>query len=171
MSQSEPVRPTQSNRMWVPKVKVPAKLHTTCDLELQGCFYTDTSGPGGTPGRVLDRLNDAAEKFVPLALETHHVLVRKSALVTVELDRGRSHVEVPEHWNRALQVVLRIDGGLEVVGTARVHLPAEHARVLDFLNRAAGFVSVLRRDAVVIVNVDHVTSATEVLNEPEVIDG
>ena len=64
---------------------------------VEGGLYVPAIGPDGQPGRLLDRLNDEAEQFLPLA-GRHETLLNKSAIVSVQLASGH---ERPEEIGRA----------------------------------------------------------------------
>ena len=53
--------------LWVPRRRVPVQVQMADRTLLSGELYADVKSLDGTPGRVLDRLNDSAETFLPLA--------------------------------------------------------------------------------------------------------
>ena len=148
--------------MVVPRRRVRARVRLA-DSVYEGALYAPVEEPGGGPGRLSDRLNESQEKYIPLALENRHVLLRKASIVVVEL--GEEEREIEQQVTRAareLHLRFRLSDGTTLRGRTHAEMPPESARVLDFMNeRAPRFITLLRDGQVLILNERHVTAVSE----------
>lgn len=125
--------------------------------ELQGRLYVPVSGPDGRPARVLDRLNDDGERFIPLAVDAGRgLLVHKRWIRTVRLSEAEE--AAPDDGEDGLEVTVRVtlNGGQLLRGTFRYTMPPDHSRLMDFLNDAPRFLPLLLPGEVVLINRDYI---------------
>ena len=128
---------------------------------VEGGLYVPAIGPDGQPGRLLDRLNDATERFLPLA-GRHETLLNKSAIVSVQLASGHERAEGIEHEvAREQQVRMALRQGEVVDGWIRYLMPEEKARLLDYLNAAPAFIPVIGERRVTLVQRRFILSIQE----------
>jgi hypothetical protein len=141
----------------VPKREVPVRIVMDDGRRLDGRFWVPEVGPDGDQGRVRDRLNDDEEGFVPLACGEDRLLLNKSGIVTVELDRQLEHLAGGDDAvAREVAVRITLVGGNSLVGRLRLRMPPERARVLDYLNAAPRFVPLLGEDKITLVHRSYV---------------
>lgn len=147
----------------VPRRKVPARVRLADSTALEGSLYAPVAGSLGRPGRMVDRLNDAAERYLPLALHDRHVLVHKSRIVAVELSESDGGIgQSSSAYARELRLRVALLDGSTVQGRTYAEMPPSRARVLDFLNATVPrFIPLLRDDGVVIVNGDYIVAVSE----------
>ncbi len=132
----------------IPRRTVLVRLLLDDGRSLEGGLYA-AAGGGDDYERVLARLNDPEEDFVPLAVGDDRFLLQKAGIVTAELldpPDPRDPVGV-----RVVAARLSLMGGTAVLGRLRVEMPPERARVLDYLNAAPRFVPVWNERGVVLV--------------------
>ena len=77
-----------------PQRMVPVRVLLEDGQKLEGGFYVPATGPDGNPGRLLDRLNDASEEFLPLA-GRYETLLNKACIVTVEPQPPKKLASIP----------------------------------------------------------------------------
>lgn len=130
--------PTQEARktMWVPKRRVQARVQLADRSTLEGGLYADAHPLDRTPARVLDRLADPTEAYIPLASGDRHILLRKAGIVSVQLDQQDMGIPVAP-GSRRIQVRIALRSGTVIESYLRALLPT-HARALDYLNRIGG---------------------------------
>lgn len=136
----------------VPTREVAAFLMLDDGRSLEGKLFLHEQGPDGHPERVLDRLNDGAEPFVPLAVGSDRFLLNKSGIITVELEASEDdvgHLDPPGARRAAVRITLA--GGTALLGELVVLMPPERSRVLDYLNAAPRFVPLFREGRVTLV--------------------
>ena len=121
--------------------------------ELAGSFYFAARGPGGSPGRLSDRLNDRTEKFLPLAYQSGAYLLNKDAILSVRLDSPGADIPSEGAEHHAPVRVRLVDGG-ELEGYFDFSMPVGRERVVDFLNAAPRFVALTGRQTTTLVNTD-----------------
>ncbi len=137
----------------LPMREVAARVLMDSGESLEGVLYVVAEGPDGHPGRLVDRLNDPTEEFVPMSWKGDSVLINKSGMLTVRLkESGFDEVpdagEQPEH---TVPVRVTLAGGHGLLGRFFVSMPPERARVLDYLNAAPRFVPLLGEQNVTLV--------------------
>ena len=145
------------------QVKVRVKLE---GQELTGHMYVPAVGESGNPGRLIDRLNENADAYLPLTVgdRTHMLNVRRIVLVRVE-DKGEEQVEqkVEENqaeYSRQIQVRMRLASGEVITGLLAYLRPKGQERLLDYLNTERQFVA-LHVDRLVYVNRLQIVSVFE----------
>jgi hypothetical protein len=128
----------------IPKVETRVWILLDDGRTLEGCLFTAAIGPGGGPETVLDRLNDRSEDFLPLAADGDRFLINKSGIISVQVPGGEGVIGA-EEAEAAREVPVRISliGGMSLLGRFVITMPAERARVLDYLNAAPRFVPLL----------------------------
>ena len=134
---------------------------------LTGSLYADVVTADGAPGRLVDRLNAAVERFVPLAVGDRHVLLRKSGVALVRMNNERDEQPRASSESHAeLKLRLTLISGTSVQGSVRARLPRQRSRALDFLNlNSRAFVEVMGGDGhLTLVNSDHIARVIEVLD-------
>ena len=128
---------------------------------VEGGLYVPAIGPDGQPGRLLDRLNDEVERFLPLA-GRHETLLNKSAIVSVQLASGHERAEgIESGVAREQQVRMLLRRGEAVDGWIRYLMPEEKARLLDYLNAAPTFIPVIGERRVTLVQRRFILSIQE----------
>ena len=152
-----------SNVLRVPKRRVPARVVLVDHTIHSGELYADILRSDGSPGRILDRLVDSTEKYLPLATESEHILLSKAHILLVEC--SSDEVDVPSaNGAKTLCVQLRLVTGLVLSGEIRTCLPPLHARVLDYLNAISPkFITTLQDENATLVNASHVVSVAEII--------
>ncbi len=124
----------QTRRFWVPRRRVPVRVQQADNSVTLGELYADIKGADGAPGRVLDRLNDPLETYLPLAADNRHILLNKTGITTVQLAVGESGaLGRGLTSDREVRVRVVLSNGESLEGTIRAPLE-EHARLLDYLN-------------------------------------
>ncbi|GMQ90501.1 MAG: hypothetical protein BMS9Abin10_0887 [Gammaproteobacteria bacterium] len=128
---------------------------------LQGDFYVPATGLDGNHGRLLDRLNDASEKLLPLAGK-HETLLNKACIVAVELASGHQQAEgVENEIAREQRVRVTLAQGKTVERWLRFFMPEELGRLLDYLNEAPPFIAVVGEQRVTLVHRCFIQSVQE----------
>jgi len=150
----------------VPQLEVPVKVLIDNGQILEGRVFVPEIGPDGQPGRVLDRLNDPDDHFLPMAVSDDRLLLNKSGIVTVDLaDVEHEVAGFAEHVGTEALVRITLAVGTAVVGKLFVRMPPQRARVLDFLNAAGRFIPVLTGEHVLLVQRSYVLFV-RTLSEP-----
>jgi hypothetical protein len=127
----------------VPQRRIRVRLRLSDGRELDGTLFVPESGPGGGPGRLIDRLNDAAEWFLPLLGADGQQVIAKRSLVTILCEAGDEPAAAGDvAADHACQVRLRLAGGAVIGGWLRYGAPPERSRVLDYLNTAPSFLRI-----------------------------
>ncbi|MFQ5756220.1 MAG: hypothetical protein ACE5H7_09005 [Acidiferrobacterales bacterium] len=144
-----------------PQRMVPVRVLLADGQKLEGGFYAPATGLDGNPGRLLDRLNDASEEFLPLA-GRYETLLNKSWIVTVELASGQQQTEgIESDFAREQKVRIVLAHGDTVEGWVRYLMPEERTRLLDYLNEAPSFIPVIGEQRVTLVHRRFVQSIQE----------
>lgn len=144
-----------------PQRMVPVRVLVEDGHMLEGGLYVPATGADGGPGRLLDRLNDDTQAFLPLA-GRHETLLNKSRIVTVQLASGHERPEgITEQHAREQRVRFHLAGGYVVDGWVRYFMPDEHARLLDYLNECPRFIPVIGDQRVTLVHRLFVSSVEE----------
>jgi hypothetical protein len=148
-------------QMWIPKKRVPVEIHMITGDLLHGAIYADARRLDGSRGRVVDRLNDRSETFLPVATEDRHVLLRKAGIVSVHVTQGDSSVVVSEGVAE-FSVRIGLATGEHLRGRLYALLPPAHGRTLDLLNKNRDdFISFLCDHDLALLNTEHIVSVTE----------
>lgn len=141
----------------VPQRQVKVRVKLEGGQDLTGLMYVPVMGETGGPGRLLDRLNENADAFLPLTVgnKTHLINARRVVLVRVE-DKGEEQVEqkIEESqadYSRQLQVRMRLATGEVITGILAYLRPKGQERLLDYLNTERRFLP-LHVDRLVYVN-------------------
>lgn len=147
----------------VPRRKVRARVRLADSTVYEGALYAPVETVDGRPGRVVDRLNEPNEKYLPLALEDRHLLVNKAGIVTVELrvKEGDTEQDASDD-GRELHLQLQLSDGSTLSGRTYAEMPPASGRVLDFMNATAPkFITLLLDDQVLIVNEGYIVAICE----------
>jgi hypothetical protein len=115
----------------------------------------------------VDRLNNLSEKFVPVAVAGRHILLNKSTITMLEIEGGRYEIEdLDKPGAREVEVVLTFSDQQAVKGSFFTCLPEAHRRALDYLNLGrCRFLALYCAGRAVLVNVDRIQHATEVIGQ------
>jgi len=136
----------------VPQRTVPVHVRLQDGEECEGVLYTALSGPDGGPARLIDRLNDPAERFLPFAAGDRRELLHKARIVWVRLDAQEpTRDDQAPHEER---VAVTLQGGAVLEGLVDYVMPPSRGRLLDYLNAAPQFVELITRAGTVLVNRD-----------------
>jgi hypothetical protein len=156
-----------TNSLWVPRRRVPVRVQLADGSVQSGELYADVKSANGTPGRVLDRLNESREFFLPLASDDQHILLKKSGIATVRLEVEEEEVRArPADGTREIRARIRLSDGTQLEGMITAPL-SPRARLLDYLNATRQKFTVLSDgQQVTLINSACVLSITE-LSDPE----
>lgn len=150
----------------VPQRQVKVRVKLEGGQDLTGMMYVPTVGEAGNPGRLLDRLNENADAYMPLTVgnKTHLLNVRRVVLVRVE-DKGEEQVvqkieESQAEYSRQIQVRMRLAPGDVITGLLAYLRPKGQERLLDYLNTERRFLP-LHVDRLVYVNRLQIVSVFE----------
>ncbi len=155
----------KKKKFWVPRRRVKARIRLADENVIDGELYATVERADGEPGRLVDRLNNASEKFIPVAVAGRHILLNKSSITLVEVDSGRYEVEdLDKPGAREIRVSINFSDSRAVSGTFFTCLPESHRRALDYLNLGrCRFLALYCNGRAVIVNVDRIQHVTEVI--------
>jgi hypothetical protein len=142
----------------VPRREVGATVVLDDGRTLECKLFTAVASPEGGPQRVLERLNDSDEEFVPVACDDDRFLVSKPGIVTVQISDSDELTAMETDAGREVPVRLCLAGGISLVGRFRVVMPPERARVIDYLNEAARFVPLFGEDRVTLVQRSYIVT-------------
>jgi hypothetical protein len=155
----------QTESLWIPRRRVAVKVQLADQSKLAGQLYADQRRPDGTPGRVVDRLNDTAEQYLPLALQDRHVLLNKAAIVTVHVDDADRELSVSDELVEHHVRVNMCDRS-QHVGKVHGILPFTQRRALDYLNNMTQrFLSLHASEKVILLNTEYVMGVVEVISQ------
>lgn len=146
----------------VPKREQPVRFVLDDGRTVDAGVFAPVTGPDGRPGRVLDRLNDLSEEFLPVHSSTDRFLLSKSGIVAVQIDGAVPDVTgVDPEGGREVGVRISLAGGTGLVGRLLVVMPRERSRVVDYLNAAGRFFPLLGEGHVTLVQKRFVVSVRE----------
>jgi hypothetical protein len=135
----------------VPRREVGATVFLDDGRTLECTLFTAVSSPEGGPQRVLERLNDSGEEFVPVSCGDDRFLVSKTGIVTVRITERDELDAMETDAGREVPVRLCLAGGTSLVGRFRIVMPPERSRVIDYLNEASRFVPLIGEDRLTLV--------------------
>jgi hypothetical protein len=155
----------QTRRFWIPRRRVPVRIQLVDNSVVSGELYADVRGADGAPGRVLDRLNDPLETYLPLASDNKHILLNKPGITTVQLSVSEgSALGRGLTSDREVRVRMILSNGKRLDGRIRAPLE-EHARLLDYLNSTKQMFFALEGDnQATLINGSSILSVTELLH-------
>lgn len=141
----------------VPQRKIAVELTLPGGRKMDGETYAPETGRGGEPGRLLDRLNDGRERFLPVTHSSGGALVRKRSIVAVRLGPGDAEREgcAGDH-EREVRVEIALEEGLALEGRVAYTLPADRCRLLDYFNASSRFIALLNSEGATLINTDRV---------------
>jgi hypothetical protein len=143
----------------VPKREVQARILLDDGRTVDCTIYTALTSPEGGPQRVVDRLNDPDEEFLPVHAGEERFLLNRSGIVTVELAGDQETIEgADSEAGKRIPVRLSLTGGIGLLGEFHVVMPPERSRALDYLNAAPRFLPVLGEDRVTLVQRNYIVS-------------
>ncbi len=152
----------------VPKRSVEVRLLLEGGESFEGTLYVPPTGPYGGPGRLIDRLNDETEAFMPLvSAESDTRLVSKARILTLEVAADQEDPEpIDTFASRELEVIIDTVGGLSLSGRLVFVMPPGQRRTLDFLNAAAAFISLANEDKTTLIRRAGIVSVREQEESP-----
>jgi hypothetical protein len=121
-------------------------------------MFTAVSARDGGPQRVIDRLNDPGEEFVPVSCRDDRFLVNKSGIVTVQITQPDEIAAVRTGSGRDAAVRISLTGGISLVGRFEISMPPERSRVMDFLNVAPRFLALFGENRVILVQRSYIVA-------------
>lgn len=144
-----------------PQRMVPVRVLLEDGRALEGGLYAPVTGPDGNPGRLLDRLNDDTEEFLPLA-GRYETLLNKSWILTVQLASGHEQPEgIESEVAREQRVRVTLTQGEPLEGWIRYLMPEERGRLLDYLNEAPRFIPLIGESRVTLIHRRFIISVQE----------
>jgi len=147
----------------IPRRAIDVRVLLRSGVELTGTLYAAASGPDGRPGRLGDRLNEDAERFVAVRTGGDGCLLNKSWILTVDLGTGEQEIELEQTAAmREIEVRLKLAGGTELEGRLPFSMPPGRGRLIDYLNEAPHFIPLVRADRLLMVNRDFIVNARAV---------
>lgn len=153
----------------VPQRKVKVRVKLTGGQDLNGVMYVPTYGPSGTPGRLLNRLNQDDEMFIPLTVGSATHLVQRGQILLVRLDdeveEDAEEAIAEDEAYRHLEVRFRLTSGDVFTGSLFYMMPREQERLQDYLNLERRRFIPLHVDRLVYVNRFAIVSAQAVEGE------
>ncbi len=151
----------------VPQLEIPARVLIDNGQQLEGRFFVPKRGPDGQQGRVLDRLNDPEDQFLPMVVGGDRLLLNKSGIVSVDLaDIEHEVAGFADHIGTEAPVRITLAVGTALVGKLFVRMPPQRARVLDFLNAAERFLPLLVGEHVLLVQRSYVLYVRTLQEDP-----
>ena len=145
----------------VPQREVPVIVELRDGSERRGHLYASASGPGGRPGRLIDRLNDDEERFLPLTDGGRGWLLNKDWIVRVAVDVDHRALELEsEAGAHRVEVRFEMASGSAIEGTVFYTMPPDKQRLLDYLNSEGRFIPLRHDGGAWLINRDHITQVT-----------
>lgn len=144
----------------VPRREIHARVLLEGGQEIEGRLFASMQGHFGERGLLIDRINDAAEPFLPIVTDGGAVLAntRRILMIRVASD-DEATVFDPE--GDAIGVRVQLTEGIAVTGKVQIDLPPGERRLLDYLNSLPRFFPVVAPTGICLVNSRYVVSATE----------
>jgi hypothetical protein len=143
----------------VPTHEVAARVLLDDGRVLECGIFASDSGPAGHPQTLAERLNETDEEFIPVKSGEDRFLLSKSGVVTVEVgDAASETVGMDQDAGIEIPVRLSLTGGLSLLGRFHIVMPPERSRVLDYLNAAPRFLTLLGEDRVTLVQRNYIVS-------------
>ncbi len=142
----------------VPRREVHSRILLDDGRILDCVMFTAVTARDGGPQRVIDRLNDSGEEFVPVSCRDDRFLVNKSGIVTVQITDRDEVAAMRTDSGRESAVRISLTGGISLVGRFEISMPPERSRVIDFLNIASRFVPLFGEDRVTLVQRSYIVA-------------
>jgi hypothetical protein len=155
------------SRFRVEKQRVKSMLALSSGHSPEGCFFVAGGSPRhGGPERVGDLLN-AADGLFPFEIDDgddrRTVLFHRRHLVTVTLAENEAVREPGYNVATRRAVSLLLSNGRRLTGIVLIYRPEGHDRLSDWAQHGERFRYVETSRAPVIVNIDHIVEAREVI--------
>lgn len=147
----------------IPKLQVPVVLHTLPADEIRGDIFLDFASSEGYSVQLLLDYFNSDPPFFPIRTEANSLLVSKHSLIWIEVAKNLKQLreESSTILAESKEVMIHTDHVQEMKATIILDLPEEYGRTLDLLNRKERFIVIIRKEALVILNLDHVTRIEE----------
>ena len=137
--------------------------------ERRGILYAAASGPGGGPARLIDRLNDGDERFLPLTDGKQGWLLNKDWIVRIAVAADHQALELEsDAGTRRVEVRLEMAAGPALEGSIFYTMPPDKRRLLDYMNAGGRFIPLRQGGGAWLVNRDYVA---QVIDKSEQADG
>jgi hypothetical protein len=152
-----------SDGLYVPRRRVRVQIQLANGRTVAGEAYVAVHRGDGEREHLIDRLNDSSERFLPIAVEDRHLLVRKSAVVSVRTaDASDTQLGSRSPGLRQIPVTVAMAVGPDVTGDLLAWPGRARDRALDNLNRlSSAFVALQQEDSITLVNTQHVIAVLE----------
>jgi hypothetical protein len=153
-------------QFWIHRRRVKTRIRLADENLIDGEMYANVERVGGEPGRLVDRLNNMSEKFIPVAVAGRHILLNKATITMLEIDNGRFEIEdLDKPDAREISVLITFSERRSVSGTFFTCLPQTHRRTLDYLNLSrCQFLALYCNGRAVLVNVDRIQHGSELVD-------
>ena len=144
----------------VPTVAMSAEVTCVDGRSFRGrIFVPASSSTRHGPMRVEEWMNGGGQFFPFLPDDSDaSVMLNKSEVVVVSVDRES---EPAERVDVERRVVVEC-GARALEGALHIDMPAHHSRVLDYLNRAEGFLTLHDGDRLHLLQKQNITRVVEV---------
>jgi hypothetical protein len=139
----------------VPRAEIEARILLEDGYEIAGRVFIPEVGPSGA-ARLVDRLSDPLEPFLPVSTPHGPLLVNILRILTVRVQDDPSDDDVSSLTVERIH--LRLVGGATILGKIRYAMPPERSRLLDYLNAGSGFVKIETDHGTVLVQRRLITS-------------
>jgi len=146
----------------LPRVAVPARITLSQGRPQAGTVFLSARVPQHDgPETPLEMLN-RPDPFFPFrpSDDGDMLLVAKSQMIALDVEHGP--ITDPDRFSAAkeLRLELALSNGATIAGSARVELPEQHSRTLDYLNAGVDpFFALSNHDSTHYVNRAHVLFA------------
>lgn len=151
----------------IPKLPVPVILHTAPADEIHGDIFLDfVASQGYSVQHLLDYFNSETP-FFPIRKDETSLLVSKLSLIWIEIPQllKQFQEETSVMLAERREVMIHTDQIDEMRATIVLNLPEAYGRTLDLLNKKDRFIAIIRNEALIILNLDHVTRIQELSSE------
>ena len=147
----------------VPRRRVPVDLRLADGRQVSGDAYVAVPGGDEGPEHLIDRLNDASERFLPIAVGERHLLIRKAAIVLAFTTDAAEAAAIREPaGSREFRVEVLLSVGAAASGLLYAADHPTFGRALDHLNRLTrDFVALHHGEGVTLVNANHAVAVVE----------
>ena len=136
----------------MPQRVVAVKLMLDDGHVLDGEMYVPEVGPDGLAGRVIDRLNDPEERYVPVATAGNVSLVNKFRIAWVTIPGHNEVAGMCPVGSHDIEVRVRMIGGKSLNGHFRFAMPPDRCRLMDYMNSTSQFMPLVDDDQVTLVH-------------------
>ncbi len=153
-----------SNDLRVPVAALPVEIRYTDGRIVAGrIFVSANAAHHEGPTRADEWVNEAGAFFPFLPNDSaQSVLVNKVSVLALVVPAWADESDPNEAVPAPERVISVECGGASFQGIVTLDLPANHGRVLDFLNQSSGFISLRIGGRHQLINKRHITRVVEV---------